>query len=194
MRKSFLAKFFETESSGGIVLMCAALLAVFAANTQLQTYYALFLETPVELRVGSLEIAKPLLLWINDGLMAVFFFVVGLELKRELIEGELADRKNIILPAVGALGGMIVPALIYVYFNNHDPVAIKGWAIPAATDIAFALGILFLLGSKVPNSIKIFLISLVMFLYSKIPRNIISMVWQSQISMVWPSQIWGFSL
>jgi NhaA family Na+:H+ antiporter len=118
---------------------------------------------PVEIRVGALYIAKPLLLWIKDGLMAVFFFMVGLELKRELLEGELSDKRNIILPAVGALGGMVVPALIYVYFNYDNPNAIQGWAIPAATDIAFALGVLALLGKRVPVSVKVFLTSLAIF-------------------------------
>jgi NhaA family Na+:H+ antiporter len=112
--------------------------------------------------VGALQIAKPLLLWINDGLMAIFFFLVGLELKRELIEGELADRRNIILPGVGALGGMVIPALIYLFFNSNGS-SMQGWAIPVATDIAFALGVLSLLGSRVPTSIKIFLTSLAIF-------------------------------
>ncbi|MDQ6972042.1 MAG: Na+/H+ antiporter NhaA, partial [Mariprofundaceae bacterium] len=162
-QESFLLSFFRSESASGMVLICTALLAIVIANSPLQSYYALFLDTPVEIRFGALEIAKPLLLWINDGLMAIFFFLVGLELKRELIEGELSDKRNIILPSVGAIGGMAVPALIYIYFNIGDPVAIKGWAIPAATDIAFALGILFLLGSRVPTSIKIFLTSLAIF-------------------------------
>jgi len=162
-QESFLSSFFKLESAGGIILMLTALLAVVVANTPLQSYYAILLDTPVEIRVGALEIAKPLLLWINDGLMAIFFFLVGLELKRELIEGELSDKKNIILPAVGAIGGMAVPALIYSYFNISDSTAMKGWAIPTATDIAFALGILFLLGSRVPTSIKIFLTSLAIF-------------------------------
>ena len=143
--------------------MFAAMLALIFANTPLQSYYALFLDTPLEIRIGPFGIAKPLLLWINDGLMAVFFFLVGLELKRELIEGELSDKRNIILPGIGAVGGMLVPALIYVYFKTGDPSALKGWAIPAATDIAFALGVLSLLGSKVPFSIKIFLTSLAIF-------------------------------
>jgi NhaA family Na+:H+ antiporter len=143
--------------------MFAALLAVVLANTPLQSYYALLIDTPVEIRIGAFEIAKPLLLWINDGLMAIFFFLVGLELKREVIEGELSDKRNIILPGAGAIGGMAIPALIYIYFNAGDPVAMKGWAIPAATDIAFALGILSLLGSRVPVSIKIFLTSLAIF-------------------------------
>ncbi len=161
--ESFLASFLKLESAGGIILMVAAVLAVVCANTPLQTYYILFLDTPVEVRVGALEVAKPLLLWINDGLMAIFFFLIGLELKRELIEGELSDKRNIVLPGVGAIGGMLVPALIYVYFNQGDSTAMVGWAIPAATDIAFALAILSLLGSRVPTSIKIFLTSLAIF-------------------------------
>ena len=162
-QETFISNFFKLESAGGILLFFSAVLALIFANTPLQTYYALLLDTPVEIRVGAFEIAKPLLLWINDGLMAIFFFLVGLELKRELIEGELSDRKNIILPAVGAVGGMLVPALIYIYFNIDDDIALQGWAIPAATDIAFALGVLTLLGSRVPVSIKIFLTSLAIF-------------------------------
>lgn len=160
---SFFRTFLQMESAGGILLICAAVLAIICANTSLNQFYELLLSTPVELRVGELEIAKPLLLWINDGLMAVFFFLVGLELKRELLEGELADKRNIILPGVGALGGMVVPAMVYLYFNDSDPIAAQGWAIPAATDIAFALGILALLGSRVPISLKIFLTSLAIF-------------------------------
>ena len=162
-QESFSSNFFKLESASGIILMFAAVLALMCANTPLQTYYALFLDTPVEIRIGSLEIAKPLLLWINDGLMAVFFFLIGLELKRELIEGELSDKRNIILPGVGAIGGMVVPAMIYMYFNAEDSTAMVGWAIPTATDIAFALGVLSLLGSRVPTAIKIFLTSLAIF-------------------------------
>ena len=162
-QSSFIAKFLKMESAGGILLMASAALAIVCANTPLSVYYQLLLKTPVEVRIGALEIAKPLLLWINDGLMAVFFLLVGLELKREIVEGELSDKRNIILPGVGAIGGMLVPALIYVYFNSGDPVAMKGWAIPAATDIAFALGVLALLGSRVPITIKIFLTSLAIF-------------------------------
>lgn len=159
----FYIYFFKLEAAGGIFLFLSAVLAMLLANSSLGSYYQLLISTPLEIRVGALEIAKPLLLWINDGLMAIFFFLVGLELKRELYEGELSDKRNIILPGVGAIGGMLVPALIYLYFNSDDPVAVKGWAIPAATDIAFALGVLALLGSRVPVSIKIFLTSLAIF-------------------------------
>ena len=160
---SFIRSFLKLESASGILLIIATILALIFANTGLSVYYNLLLSTPVEIRIGELIVAKPLLLWINDGLMAVFFFLVGLELKRELIEGELSDKKNIILPGVGAIGGMLFPALVYVYFNYDDPTAMQGWAIPAATDIAFALGILSLLGSRVPISCKIFLTSLAIF-------------------------------
>ena len=159
----FLDAFLAKESAGGILLMIAAAFAVLLANSPFEKHYQLLLTTPVEIRVGALEIAKPLLLWINDGLMAVFFFLIGLELKREFLEGELSNPKNIVLPGVGAVGGMVFPALVYFYFNRHDSVALQGWAIPAATDIAFALGILALLGSKVPITLKVFLTSLAIF-------------------------------
>ena len=161
--EEILPPFISKESFGGILLMAAAALAMLLANSPLDSFYYGLLDTPVEVRIGELQIAKPLLLWINDGLMAVFFFLIGLELKRELVEGELSDPRNIILPGVGALGGMLVPALIYAYFNYDDPRALQGWAIPAATDIAFALGVLSLLGSRVPTSIKVFLTSLAIF-------------------------------
>ncbi len=151
------------ESSGGIILMAAAILAIIIANSPLSVYYELVIDTPVHIRIGTLEIAKPLLLWINDGLMALFFLLVGLELKREIVQGELSDMRKVMLPAFGAIGGMLVPAAIYLLLNYNDPVAIKGWAIPAATDIAFALGILALLGTRVPVSLKIFLTSLAIF-------------------------------
>ncbi len=163
LQKTFLSRFLKLEAAGGIILMFAAMLALVFANTPLYSWYVLFLDTPVEIRIGAFEIAKPLLLWINDGLMAVFFFLIGLELKRELIEGELSDRRNIILPGIGAIGGMAIPAIIYSYFNFYDATAMKGWAIPTATDIAFALGVLSLLGTRVPVSIKIFLTSLAIF-------------------------------
>ncbi len=158
-----LNEFFKMESAGGILLIAGAALALLFANTPLDFVYLLLLDTPVEVRVSELSIAKPLLLWINDGLMAIFFLLVGLELKRETLEGELSDKKNIILPGVGAFGGMAVPALVYVLFNWDDPGAIVGWAVPAATDIAFALGVLSLLGKSVPTVLKIFLTSLAIF-------------------------------
>lgn len=160
---SFLTAFFKMESSGGILLILAGILAMICANTPVDEFYRLLLSSPVEIRIGKFEIAKPLLLWINDGLMAVFFFMIGLELKREALEGELSNRANIILPGVGAVGGMLLPACIYAAFNYQDPIAIRGWAIPAATDIAFALGVLSLLGPKVPVSLKVFLTSLAIF-------------------------------
>ncbi len=158
-----IRNFLKLESASGILLMLSALAALILANSLLSGYYTALLDTPVHIRVGSLEIAKPLLLWINDGLMAIFFFVIGLELKREFVEGELSDPQKIILPALGAIGGMAVPALIYLMVNKGDPLATSGWAIPAATDIAFALGVLALLGSRVPSQLKIFLVSLAIF-------------------------------
>jgi NhaA family Na+:H+ antiporter len=152
--------FLALESAGGILLAMAALVAMAVANSPLDRAYAAFLDTPVEVRAGMFEIAKPLLLWINDGLMAVFFFLVGLELKREVLEGELSRPSQIALPAVAAAGGMAVPAAIYAALNWGDAVTLRGWAIPAATDIAFALGVLSLLGSRVPNALKIFLLTL----------------------------------
>lgn len=160
---NFLEQFLKQESSGGILLMLAAVLAIVIANTPLDVYYNMLIDTPVVLQVGALLIDKPLLLWINDGLMAVFFLLVGLELKREVVEGELSNPAQIAFPAVGAIGGMVFPALVYVYFNYDNPIAMQGWAIPAATDIAFALGILSLLGPRVPVSLKVFLTSLAIF-------------------------------
>jgi len=158
-----IRNFLKMESAGGIVLMGAAVVAMIVANSPLKDYYDLFLEVPVEIRVGALQIAKPLLLWVNDGLMAIFFFLVGLELKRELVEGELSRPANVLLPVLGAVGGIVVPVAIYVWFNKGNVAGIQGWAIPAATDIAFALGILMLLGSRVPVSLKVFLVSLAIF-------------------------------
>jgi len=158
-----LNDFLRLESAGGILLVVAAIAAMLFDNSPLSGVYEKFLHLPVEIRFGPLHIAKPLLLWINDGLMAVFFFLVGLELKRELLEGELSQPSNIVLPAIGAVGGMAVPALVYVLLNWGDEIALRGWAIPAATDIAFALGILTLLGKRVPTSLKIFLVSLAIF-------------------------------
>ncbi|WP_337016857.1 Na+/H+ antiporter NhaA [Leclercia sp. AS011] len=156
-----LHRFFQNEASGGIILILAAALAMLLANLGVtRDLYHAFLETPVELRVGVLEINKNMLLWINDALMAVFFLLVGLEVKRELVQGSLASRQRAAFPVIAAIGGMVVPALIYLAFNWQDPVARHGWAIPAATDIAFALGVLALLGNRVPMALKIFLMAL----------------------------------
>jgi Na+:H+ antiporter, NhaA family len=160
MTVNTIRNFFKLESASGILLICAMLLALICANTPLAWLYDLFLQTRVAVEVGALRLGKPLLLWINDGLMAIFFLLVGLEVKREVLDGELSSLPQIALPAVAAIGGMLVPALIYVWFNGSDPVALKGWAIPAATDIAFALGILALLGKGVPRSLKLFLLTL----------------------------------
>ncbi len=152
--------FLALESAGGILLACAAALAMAFANSPLDAVYGGFLDPPVEVRVGAFEIAKPLLLWINDGLMAVFFFLVGLELKREVLEGELSSPAQVLLPALAAAGGMVVPAAIYAGINWGDAATLRGWAIPAATDIAFALGVLSLLGGRVPAGLKVFLLTL----------------------------------
>lgn len=158
-----MREFLKLESASGIVLVGAAMVAMLLANSPLQHYYNMLLQLPVEVRVGPLQLAKPLLLWINDGLMAIFFFLVGLELKRELLEGELRQPANVVLPGIAALGGMAVPALVFVALNHGDAQALQGWAIPTATDIAFALGVLTLLGKRVPTSLKIFLVSLAIF-------------------------------
>ncbi len=155
--------FFEFEAAGGIVLALAAIAAMIIANTPLNTWYQAFIHAPVAIQIGDFAIAKDAHHWINDGLMAIFFFLVGLELKREVLIGELSNVKQIILPAGAAIGGMVFPAIVYILFNINNPEYWKGWAIPAATDIAFALGILSLLGSRVPNSLKVFLVSIAIF-------------------------------
>lgn len=153
-----ILSFIQSQSLGGVVLALAAVVALVVSNSAWSDAYQRFVQMPGELRLGEwLVLSKPLLLWVNDLWMAVFFFLVGLEIKRELLEGELASRSQALLPAGAALGGMVVPALIYAAINWGDPVALRGWAIPAATDIAFALGILILLGSRVPVALKIFL-------------------------------------
>ncbi len=155
-----IEEFIKKESSAGIVLIFVTILALILQNSPLSELYSSFLHTPVEVRFGALQIAKPLLLWVNDGLMAVFFFLIGLEVKREVMEGHLSSVKQVALPGIAAVGGMVVPALVYIIFNKGESFAMNGWAIPTATDIAFALGILSLLGSRVPVSLKIFLMAL----------------------------------
>ncbi len=160
MSKQGCCAFLRTESGVGILLIIATIMAMFLANSPFAAYYNKMMETPVMVMFGEFHIAKPLLLWINDGLMAIFFFMVGLEIKREVIEGSLSDRSKLAVPALAAVGGMVVPALIYSYFNWGDEAAMQGWAIPMATDIAFALGILSLLGPRVPVQLKVFLLAL----------------------------------
>jgi Na+:H+ antiporter, NhaA family len=152
--------FFRHEAAGGVVLMAAAVLALVLQNSPASHLYDALIETPVSFRIGTLELGKPLLHWINEGLMAVFFFLVGLEIKRELLIGELSTRQQAALPVIAAAGGMAVPALIYCALNWGNYVALKGWAIPAATDIAFAVGVLALLGPRIPAALKVFLLAL----------------------------------
>ena len=156
---SRLQQFLALESAGGIVLGAAAAVALILANSPFGSLYARFLDLPMAVQVGGFLLKKPLLLWINDGLMAVFFLLVGLEVKREVLEGGLSERSRAVLPVLAAIGGMIVPAAIYVMLNWGDAQALRGWAIPTATDIAFALGVLSLLGPRVPPSLRIFLLA-----------------------------------
>lgn len=155
--------FIRLESAGGVLIVLATVLAMVAANTPLAGVYRLLLETPLAISAGDAGIDKPLLLWINDGLMAVFFFLIGLEVKREALEGELSSTDRIGLPAIGALGGILAPACIYTALNWRDPGAMDGWAIPVATDIAFALALLGAFGQRVPVALKAFLLALAIF-------------------------------
>jgi NhaA family Na+:H+ antiporter len=158
--RSLFTRFFQLEAASGLLLIAAAVLALIINNSPLSYLYSGLLDVPVAVQVGALNIAKPLLLWINDGLMALFFLLIGLEVKREVINGHLSKPSQIVLPATAAIGGMVVPALIYWFINREDPAAVAGWAIPTATDIAFALGVLALLGKRVPVSLKLFLMTL----------------------------------
>jgi len=156
----FIKSLAGKETIGGVLLIIATLLAMLVANSPLRPWYDELLSLPIEIRVGTLAIAKPMLLWVNDGLMALFFLLIGLEVKREFLIGHLSSREQMVLPGLAAIGGMLVPALIYVAVTRDDPQALHGWAIPAATDIAFALGVLALLGERVPVSLKVFLMAL----------------------------------
>lgn len=160
MLPRFIRRFLALESASGLLLVAAALLALAVSNSSLQFLYDGLLQLELEIRLGTLQLEKPLLLWINDGLMAVFFFLVGLELKRELVVGELRSPAQLMLPGIAAIGGMAMPAIVYLFINQGDPDSMAGWAIPAATDIAFALGVLSLLGSRVPPALKLFLLTL----------------------------------
>jgi NhaA family Na+:H+ antiporter len=179
-----LHRFINSDASGGVTLIVAALLAMIMANLDATSgLYHAFLSTPVELTVGSLEIHKDMLLWINDALMAIFFLAIGLEVKSELVQGSLATRQQAAFPVIAALGGMVLPALIYLLFNFHDPVARHGWAIPTATDIAFALGVLALLGNRIPVALKIFLMALAI-IDDLGAILIIALFYTSQLSML----------
>lgn len=158
-----LREFVQLESAGGILLLVAVIVAMLVANSQFAPVYGALLDTTVAVQVGALLIKKPLLLWVNDGLMAIFFFLIGLEIKREFMEGELSSLSQVALPGMGALGGMLVPAAVYVVFNRGDAIALDGWAIPVATDIAFALALLGVFGSRVPAALKVFLLTLAIF-------------------------------
>ncbi|MBX8494367.1 Na+/H+ antiporter NhaA [Pseudomonas cichorii] len=158
--RNTIIRFFQLEAAGGLLLIAAAALALIINNSPLSWLYNEFLNIPVVAQIGAIKIAKPLLLWINDGLMALFFLVIGLEVKRELLEGHLSRPSQVVLPGAAAIGGMVVPALIYYALNKDNPAALGGWAIPMATDIAFALGVLALLGKRVPVSLKLFLMTL----------------------------------
>ena len=157
---SIIEGFIKKESTAGVLLIIVTVIALLLENSSFSIAYNSFLHTHVEVRFGSLQIAKPLLLWVNDGMMAVFFFLIGLEVKREVLEGQLSSLKQVALPGIAALGGMIMPALVFILMNQDAAFAMKGWAIPTATDIAFALGILSLLGKRVPISLKLFLMAL----------------------------------
>jgi Na+:H+ antiporter, NhaA family len=160
MHFAWLQRLFQHEAASGVVLMLASALALILANSPFAAAYDLLLNVHASVRIGDFSIEKPLLLWINDGLMALFFLLVGLEIKREVLEGELSDRRRAILPVAAAIGGMAIPALIYLTLTWNTPGAASGWAIPSATDIAFSLGVMALLGSRVPTSLKLFLTAL----------------------------------
>ena len=155
-----ITRFFGNDAAGGLLLMASALLALFVANSGFAPFYETFLSAKLSLTLDGNGLTKPLILWINDGLMAIFFFLIGLELKREILEGKLKEPRDIVLPGLAAIGGMAVPALVFAAFNWNSPETLGGWAIPAATDIAFALGILALVGTRAPTSLKVFLLTL----------------------------------
>jgi len=158
-----LKRVIEHESFGGVLLVTAAMIAMVVANSAAQPFYQGFLDLPVVMSFGAFEIAKPLLLWVNDGLMALFFLLIGLEIKREVLEGNLSKPEQLVLPGAAAVAGIAVPALVYVFFATGDETAMRGWAIPSATDIAFAIGVFSLFGTRLPLSLKLFLLSVAIF-------------------------------
>ena len=178
-----LVEFFRLESAGGLLLIAAAAFALILANSPLAHAYQGLLDLPVRLGMGDYAITKPLLLWINDGLMAIFFLLVALEIKREMLSGQLSDRAQLVLPLACACGGAVVPALVYVAFNRGDAAALDGWAIPAATDIAFPLGILSLLGSRAPLGLRL-LLSTIAVLDDLIAIVVIAMFYTQGLSVL----------
>lgn len=158
-----IKEFFKHEAAGGALLVVTAFIALLVKNSPLSCYYDVFLQIPVGLKFGALSIDKPLLLWINDGLMAIFFLLITLEMKREYVKGELSTGPKIRLPLIGAVGGMLFPVLCYLAFNYNHPENLRGWAIPAATDIAFSLGVAVSLGSRVPHNLRLSLLGISIF-------------------------------
>lgn len=177
-----LQRFLNLETAGGSLLIVAALAAMLVQNSPLSDVYEGFLSLEGEVRIGEFSLEKPLFLWVNDFLMAIFFLLIGLEVKRELTSGHLSDRSQIVLPAAGAVGGVVVPAAVYIWLNWQDPVALKGWAVPTATDIAFALGVLALVGSRLPSGLKVFLMTLAI-LDDLIAIIVIAMFYTSGLSV-----------
>jgi len=158
-----IRRFLNLEAAGSVVLLIAAAAAMALANSPLADFYAGLLMVPVSIQAGAFGLDMPVIQWINDLLMPVFFMVVSMEIKRELLDGELSSLDKVLLPGIAALGGMAVPAALYALVNRGDPVALRGWAIPSATDIAFAIGVLALLGRRIPHSLKVFLLALAIF-------------------------------
>jgi NhaA family Na+:H+ antiporter len=156
----FVKRFIDQEYFGGLVLVFTAILALIVVNSPLQSLYLQFFSLKFGIHVGNYFLSKPLIMWINEGLMTIFFLLVGIEIKRELFEGELNTLNKAILPLIGAIGGMAIPSLIFAFINWHDPIGLRGWAIPSATDIAFALAVLSLFSKRIPMSLKIFLTAL----------------------------------
>ena len=158
--KNFIRDYLKTESASGTILIIFSILAIILSNSELSSFYYFLKNTSLVINIGDFSINETAHHWVNDGLMSIFFFVIGLELKREMINGHLSSISKVLLPGIAAIGGMAVPAFIYIYINSSEPLATSGWAIPTATDIAFSLAVLSVLGNRVPVSLKIFLLSL----------------------------------
>ena len=158
--RNFLINFFKKEEISGFLLLIFAILAVIIVNSPLESFYYQLKTLPLPINIGEINLNKTTEHWVNDGLMAIFFFLIGLELKREIMEGELSSFSKMLVPGIAAVGGMVLPAVVYIYINYNNPENLSGWAIPTATDIAFSLAVLLVIGKKVPISLKIFLLSL----------------------------------